>query len=77
VPAARRTRAAYRTVLRQRPRSGFALYGIARTFEAQNDRGKTARAYRAFLDAWPDANQALPQVTAARQWLAHHAPGDR
>jgi tetratricopeptide (TPR) repeat protein len=68
-------RTAYRAALRQRPRSGFALYGIARTFEAENNRTETARAYLAFLDAWADADQALPQVTAARQWLARHNAG--
>lgn len=70
-------RAAWQTALRQRPRSGFALYGLARSYDAENNRAETSRAYREFLAAWADADATLPQITAARRWLSQHSNATR
>jgi len=58
-------RDAFRRVLEERPRSGFGLYGIALAWDKQGDHAKAAAAYRAFLDAWKNADPDLMQVQAA------------
>jgi tetratricopeptide (TPR) repeat protein len=50
-----------------RPRSGFALYGIAQSWEAQGNRAEAARAYRDFLDAWNTADPDLTMMVHARE----------
>jgi tetratricopeptide (TPR) repeat protein len=63
---------AYRLALKDRPHSGFALYGIALAEEQSGATGRTANAYREFLAAWKDADPDLPQMQHARQWLAEY-----
>jgi tetratricopeptide (TPR) repeat protein len=61
---------AYKRALEERPRSGFALYGIAMCSERSGD-GSAARAeYQHFLAAWRSADADLPQVEHARQYLS-------
>jgi tetratricopeptide (TPR) repeat protein len=64
-------RAAYKKDLHERPRSGFALYGIALAWDKQGNRGKAAKAYREFLEAWSHADPDLPQLRAAKAYLAN------
>ncbi len=63
-------RAAYRKALTKRPHSGFALYGIALSWDKQGDRQQAAKAYREFLDAWSHADPDLPQMKAAQMKAA-------
>lgn len=64
----------YKKVLDQRPRSGWALYGIAAAWDQQGNRAEAVKAYHEFLDAWSHADQDLPQVKAARAYLSSTAP---
>jgi len=63
-------RKAYQEALQRRPHSGFALYGIARSFELEGQRPAAVRAYREFLDAWRQADPDLPQLSVARAFIA-------
>jgi tetratricopeptide (TPR) repeat protein len=64
---------AYQAALLERPRSGFALYGIAMASEKSGDTGAAAKRYADFLAAWKDADPDLPQLTHARSYLAEHS----
>jgi tetratricopeptide (TPR) repeat protein len=59
--------AAYQDALKERPNSGFALYGIARVRELSGDGAGARSGYQAFLKAWSAADPALPEVVHARQ----------
>ena len=59
--------AAYEDALKERPNSGFPLYGLARVRELAGDTAGARSAYEAFLKAWPAADPALPEVTHARE----------
>jgi hypothetical protein len=59
--------------LRERPRSGFALYGIAMCSEKSGDSKAAAKEYGDFLAAWKGADPALAQVTHAHAYVAEHA----
>jgi tetratricopeptide (TPR) repeat protein len=62
-------REAFRKELHDRPRSGFALYGIALAFDREGNRVEAAQAYREFLDTWKNADRDLPQIRAAESRL--------
>lgn len=62
-------RQAYRQELQLRPQSGFALFGIAQSFELEGRASEATRAYENFLAAWSHADRDLPQVRAAEAWL--------
>ena len=62
-------RAAYESVLKQRPNAGMSLYGIARSYAIEGDNKRAAKAYRDFLAAWPDADPDLAQLIEAGVWL--------
>jgi tetratricopeptide (TPR) repeat protein len=62
-------RATYAKVLSKRPRSGFALYGIALAWDRQGDKQQAAKAYREFLEAWRHADLDFPQVREAKRYL--------
>lgn len=70
-------KSAYDQALLDRPRSGFALYGIATACEKSGDAEAAAKQYANFLTAWKDADAALAQVTHARSYLAEHAASSR
>lgn len=60
---------AYTAALTERPNSGFALYGLARSSEAAN-KPDTARAeYAKFLEAWSHSDPATPELAHARQFM--------
>jgi tetratricopeptide (TPR) repeat protein len=63
-------REAFNQELQVRPKSGFALYGIARSYELQGRAKEATHAYEEFLAAWQRADQDLPQVRTARDWVA-------
>jgi tetratricopeptide (TPR) repeat protein len=63
-------REAFNDELLLRPKSGFALFGIARSYELQGRPSDATQAYKEFLAAWPHADQNLPQVQRAKEWIA-------
>jgi tetratricopeptide (TPR) repeat protein len=65
-------KAAYEQALQERPRSGFALYGLALCSEKSGDTAIATKEYADFLAAWKDADPTLPQITHAKTWLAAH-----
>ncbi len=64
-------RAAFEKVLAERPKSGFALYGIAYSYDQQGDREKAVAAYNAFLEAWKNADTDLPQIQSAQAFVGN------
>jgi len=67
-----KARDAFEQALIQRPKSGHALYGIARSDELEGDAPKALKAYQEFLARWRNADPALPAVQQAKNWLAAH-----
>jgi tetratricopeptide (TPR) repeat protein len=63
---------AYEDALKERPNSGYPLYGIAKADEAAKDEPAATRAYQQLLTAWPNADAGLPQLKAAHAWLDLH-----
>jgi tetratricopeptide (TPR) repeat protein len=61
--------AAYESALKQRPDSGFALYGLAHVKALSGDASGAREGYRVFLKAWPGADATLPEVVEARKAL--------
>ena len=62
--------AAWKQALKDRPNSGFPLYGLAATAEKEGDTQRATAEYQEFLQAWKTADPDLPEVAHARQWLA-------
>lgn len=60
-------KAAYEDALKERPNSGFSLYGLARVRELSGDTAGARDAYRTFLKAWSAADPTLPEIAHARQ----------
>jgi tetratricopeptide (TPR) repeat protein len=58
---------AYEAALQERPDSGFALYGLARTRELSGDTAGARAGYQAFLKAWASADPGLPELVHARE----------
>jgi tetratricopeptide (TPR) repeat protein len=63
-------RDAFGKALVKRPHSGFALYGIALSWDKQGEKQRAAKAYQEFLQAWTNADANLPQAKAANTYLA-------
>ena len=63
-------KAAYEAALKERPQSGFGLYGLARVKELSGDTAGAREGYDAFLKAWPAADAGLPEVTHAHKVLS-------
>jgi tetratricopeptide (TPR) repeat protein len=63
---------AYEKALVDRPKSGFALYGVALSSERSGDLKSASTQYTEFVATWKDADQTLPQLTHARAFLAEH-----
>jgi tetratricopeptide (TPR) repeat protein len=66
---------AYAAALAERPRSGFPLFGMARSSEAAGDKATAAKEYAEFADAWKQGNPDLPQMAHAREFLTAQKPG--
>ncbi len=60
-------KAASEDALKERPNSGFALYGLAYVSELSGDSAGARQAYAAFLKAWSAADPALPELAHAHQ----------
>ena len=69
-----KARDAFARALQQRPKSGHALYGLARAYALGGDEPKAVQAYHDFLASWEHADPDLPQIKQAKSWLAAHAP---
>ena len=65
-------RQAYEDALKERPNSGFPLYGIARASAAAKDDAAATAAYSRLLAAWPHADPDLPQLRDAHSWMQSH-----
>jgi tetratricopeptide (TPR) repeat protein len=65
-------KSAYRQALLERPRSGFALYGLAIASEKSGDVDAAAKGYTDFVAAWKNADPDLVQVAHAQSYLAEH-----
>jgi hypothetical protein len=61
---------AYEAALVERPRSGFPLFGMARSNEAAGDEATATKEYTEFADAWKEGNPDLPQMAHARELLS-------
>jgi tetratricopeptide (TPR) repeat protein len=69
-------REAFRKALSERPHSGFALYGIALSWDKQGKSEEAVRAYREFLDAWAYADRDLPPSRVAQAYLGNGSDED-
>jgi tetratricopeptide (TPR) repeat protein len=63
-------KAALEAALKERPGSGFGLYGLARVKELSGDAAGAREGYGAFLKAWEKADAGLPEVAHARKIVA-------
>jgi tetratricopeptide (TPR) repeat protein len=70
-------KAAFEAALKERPDSGFGLYGLARVKELSGDSAGARQAYGAFLKAWPAADAALPEITHARKVVSAQSVAER
>lgn len=62
-------RAAYERALKERPNSGFPLYGLARVAELSGDAAGARAAYTTFLKAWSNADAGMAEVAHAKQMV--------
>ncbi|MEO6983514.1 MAG: hypothetical protein ABI072_10430, partial [Edaphobacter sp.] len=61
---------AYARALVERPKSGFGLYGEARSSEAAGDAVKARAEYAEFVEAWKDCDPGIEEMAHARDYLA-------
>jgi predicted Zn-dependent protease len=62
--------AAYAAALKERPNSGFSLYGMAQASEAAGNAAKAREEYAQFLAAWKNSDESRPELAHARAYLA-------
>jgi Flp pilus assembly protein TadD len=60
---------AYAAALKERPNSGFSLYGMARASEAAGDRATAREEYAQFLTAWKNGDENRPELAHAHEYL--------
>lgn len=60
---------AYERALKQRPESGFALFGVAESDARANRRTEATQDFAHLLRVWASADADLPQLQAARRWM--------
>jgi tetratricopeptide (TPR) repeat protein len=60
---------AYAAALVERPKSGFGLYGMARSSEAAGNAMRARTEYAEFLAAWKNADSGLPELAHAREYM--------
>ena len=63
-------RAAYEEALKERPQSGFELYGIAHADELAGNAAQARTEYETFLQAWSSADPSLPELHHAQDVLS-------
>jgi len=56
--------------LKRTPGRLKSIYGLARSAQEVGDNSTAARQYRNFLQVWATADQNLPEIGAARRFLA-------
>jgi tetratricopeptide (TPR) repeat protein len=64
---------AYEAALKQRPESGFALFGVAQADAGANRRSAATADYAHLLTVWAKADSDLPQLVTARAWMTRQA----
>ncbi len=60
---------AYAAALKERPKSGFGLYGMARSSEAAGNATVAREEYAQFLEAWKNGDSSNPEVAHAQKYL--------
>lgn len=65
-----KSRSVYAALLAARPNSGFALFGLARSYDKAGNSQQALAAYRRFLSLWQYADNDLPSVQTAKQRVA-------
>jgi tetratricopeptide (TPR) repeat protein len=63
---------AFAAALKDRPNSGFALYGLAEASAAAGNEAAALTEYAHFLAAWRDADPSLPQKQQAQAFVDAH-----
>jgi tetratricopeptide (TPR) repeat protein len=63
-------RSAYEAALKERPNSGYPLFGIAHADAAAKRGSAATAAYARLLHVWAKADSDLPQLRVAREWMA-------
>jgi len=63
--------------LKRTPERPKAIYGLARSAQVLGDNQTAAKEYSDFLQVWKNADQTLPEIAAARQFLASTQPPSR
>ncbi len=61
---------AYAEALVERPKSGFPLYGMARSSEAAGDAAKARTEYAEFAEVWKRGDPEMPEMAHAREYMA-------
>jgi tetratricopeptide (TPR) repeat protein len=61
--------------LKRTPRRPKAIYGLALSAQALGDNPTAAAEYADFLKVWKNADQNLPEIAAAKRFLAPTRPG--
>ena len=61
---------AYAAALKERPNSGFSLYGMAQASEAVGNIAVAREEYTKFLAAWKNSDASRPELSHARAWLS-------
>jgi tetratricopeptide (TPR) repeat protein len=62
--------AAYAAALKERPNSGFSLYGMAQASEAADNTAVAREEYTKFLAAWKNSDASRPEISHAHAWLS-------
>lgn len=63
-------KAAYEAALKDRPNSGYPLFGIAQADAAAKRSSLATADYARLMHAWASADADLPQMRVARAWIA-------
>jgi tetratricopeptide (TPR) repeat protein len=61
---------AYAAALKERPNSGFSLYGMAQASEAAGNTTAASEEYTKFLDAWKNSDADRTELAHARAYIA-------
>jgi tetratricopeptide (TPR) repeat protein len=64
---------AYEAALKERPNSGYPLFGIAQADVAAKRSSAATEDYARLLGAWAKADADLPQMRVARAWMTGQA----
>jgi len=63
--------------LKRTPGRPKAIYGLAQSAQALGDKKRAAAEYSRFLQIWKNADQNLPEITAAKRFLASNQTSSR